>query len=679
MLSLRLFLAAGVFVVVLAGCGGEAPDEDGASELMSTPTTEAPTATTAATTPSPELSPTSEPTATEPAPSATVSEVGESVQYEHVASWGEPVIPQLPEDVHVAADGTIYTVDSARGEVQVLGPDGQLIDRWDAKASDTVSESDQPAFPILVTGDMSGNIYTFDGVIRRVSKFDSEGALLAEYIFENRNEPIRDLEFGSDGRLYAVTAGEPHQRMTPPPLGVYIFDQDLNEVAFWEAPEDVVPFGITFDNGLAHILTTTPAVDKPDIPQPSHVVTTDPAAYDPANWTANVMEIEPQAHFDGILAGPDGRLFVIHENDGGHPEEAPTAFYEIDATGALVRSWEVEDQRMVAFESAPGVDVGPDGLIYFADPASNRVLKISPDGAIEDELSDVGPARFAAPYGIAVGPDGNVFVADDGLGRVAIFDADGTFITERIYPVTFPHFLPTPNDIAVAENGDIHYVSARSIPAKAWLRIEPSGEVTTIEVDKFMSAEPGEGHFIFTPSSIAIGPDGVAYIAMDEQRWVRSYSTDGEFVEQWPAEDGSGLKSRAVAAGPNEVFALAGTVSSGSDRIDTAIIVPIGGDPAADAVASLPVNPLGDVDDATVGLIRTFTIDDEGNFYALAWESGDVIKLAPDGTFISRWSALVDGASDPHQLRDIAVDAEGRVFVIDGAARQVHVFAPVTG
>ena len=101
-----------------------------------------------------------------------------------------------------------------------------------------------------------------------------------------------------------------------------------------------------------------------------------------------------------------------------------------------------------------GMDMAPDGSLYFADSYSHRVRRISPDGIVRTIAGsgpfnkpvcgsggsyvfggysgDGGPATSAtmdSPHDVTIGPDGLPYIADSSNSRVRRINADGTITT----------------------------------------------------------------------------------------------------------------------------------------------------------------------------------------------------------------------------------------------------------
>jgi hypothetical protein len=102
-----------------------------------------------------------------------------------------------------------------------------------------------------------------------------------------------------------------------------------------------------------------------------------------------------------------------------------------------------------------GIAAGPDGNIWFAERASNKIGMIDlADGTYAFTEFDI-PTDNTQPVGIVAGPDGNVWFTESGYGQIASIDvAGGTYaITE--YPL--PGVFPFPQAIIAGPDGNMWF------------------------------------------------------------------------------------------------------------------------------------------------------------------------------------------------------------------------------
>jgi sugar lactone lactonase YvrE len=284
-----------------------------------------------------------------------------------------------------------------------------------------------------------------------------------------------------------------------------------------------------------------------------------------------------------IELAPDGKLYVA---DWGNELIRTVTMSGVVATVAGdrgVRGHADGRGSAARFTTAYDIAVGADGIAYVADTFNYSIRKITGDlvttlaGAPNRGANIDGPAsvaRFTYPYGIVAAPDGTLFVTDGGLGT----------------PIR---------------------------------RVSPSGVVTTFAgsyAEAGSADGPGAAARFRGASALALGPNGVLYVADTLNHTVRAITPDGE------------VSTVAGAAGQNG-FANG---------------------PAADARFDEPAG---------------IAVDAEGNVFVSDRWNRVIRRITPNGTV----STLAGTYNTPGGL---AFDSSGYLYVADTAGAAVFVIAP---
>jgi DNA-binding beta-propeller fold protein YncE len=175
-----------------------------------------------------------------------------------------------------------------------------------------------------------------------------------------------------------------------------------------------------------------------------------------------------------VSSDRDGRIYLLQRGDQADP------VIVLDRTGKVLRSW-----GRGRYVMPHGIRVDPLGHVWTTDAASSKVIEYDARGAVLHEIAVGGqpvPCRndFCGTTDVAFLPDGHVLIADGyANARVLEYTRDGR---------------------KVAEWG---------------------------------TAGTGPGQFRL-PHSIAVGTDGVVYVADRENGRVQRFTRQGGYLGEWP-------------------------------------------------------------------------------------------------------------------------------------------------
>jgi sugar lactone lactonase YvrE len=336
-------------------------------------------------------------------------------------------------------------------------------------------------------------------------------------------------------------------------------------------------------------------------------------------------------------------------------------------------------------------------LLTSCGPQAPQVTTLAGDGrGFADGKGEA--AQFDSPLDVTADEKGNVYVADSANHRVRLIapsgavttlagsaevgDADGVGSAARFSSIT---------GIALAPSGVVFLAdSVEMDPHPMRVRaLTPAGEVSTLAGGTEAGYTDGKGSAAFfrTPANLTIDKDGNIYVADTNNHRIRLVKADGA-VSTFAGPVGSGyaagykdgMASEAKFNSPRGVAVDAAgnlyVVDTGNHCIrkitpDGQVTTLAGSKEAgyADGVGA----------EARFNFPADIAVDAQGNLYVADTANHRIRKITPEGVVStlagSGQAGFADGAADAAQFRapeGIAVDARGNVYVADTGNNRIR-------
>ncbi len=196
-----------------------------------------------------------------------------------------------------------------------------------------------------------------------------------------------------------------------------------------------------------------------------------------------------------VAADKAGNIYTIHRPTD--PKADPIVV--VDSRGRFLRSW-----GKGAFAIPHGIKVDAAGNVWAVDAHTSKVFKFTPAGRLLLEIS-VGDipnpaAAFCGATDVAFGRSGHIFVSDGYCnGRVVEYDAGGRKLRQWGARGTGPGEFENAHSIAIGADG-VLYVADRENDRLQWF-----------DQDGRFLGQKAFGGKVF---SVAIGPAGQLYVGL---------------------------------------------------------------------------------------------------------------------------------------------------------------------
>lgn len=247
----------------------------------------------------------------------------------------------------------------------------------------------------------------------------------------------------------------------------------------------------------------------------------------------------------GLAADAAGNVYVADSLNHGIRRITPTGVVSTVAGQTSRRGYDDGPAGSARLNYPNGLAIAPDGSVYFAEEYNGIVRKLSPSGEVRTIAGTAGhngwsdgsgaSVHFGQPYSVAVDAEGMVYVADFGTDVIRKMTPEGVVTTIAGKAGTsgsddgqgVSARFRGPEGVAVDRNGTVYVADTFNHTIR---RISKEGVVTTVAGSAGNTGATdgmGEAARFNTPRALAVGPDGVLYVADTNNYLIRRVTPAG--------------------------------------------------------------------------------------------------------------------------------------------------------
>lgn len=540
-----------------------------------------------------------------------------------------------PHGIAVDRSGTVYITDIEKRQVLKFRADGSYQASWPVPSRSAGGF----ATPRDVALDDAGNVYVADMAGDCVLVFDAEGNLRNRW----------GARGAGPGELYS-------------PLGLAIARQSIFVLDFcqrvqrfdlsgmfqagWSlfdgsAADFPCAFGIDVDrHGAVWVVEQTKNRLRKFDSDGNLLLSLDDAGATPGSLQ------EPIA----VAVGPSGIVLVAESSDD--------RVQMFDSNGRFLLQWSLVTPCATPYGSTPiGIAAPRTGVVLILDATNSRVLEYHLERTTSERdwwtWGQFGgdPGGFYQPRGIAV--DRGVVYVSDLYSRVQAFSLEGDFLRQVGSPGEGEGQLLYPTGLAVAE-GLLFVADGRNQRVLVFDSLgEPRGS---------FRIENGPENQQASPRGIATDVAGNLYVCAASAR-IDVFTTAGAFLRSFGvAGTGPGMLTDALDVGvlPDGTVLVADSGCRCVQRYDASGVF----------LGNFVVYPSGS------GSPRGLHVAPDGRVFVST--SSRIFEYDEAGTPVSSWGGAGVCRGEFSDARDLAADAEGRLFVVDSGNHRIQVFVRPT-
>lgn len=307
-------------------------------------------------------------------------------------------------------------------------------------------------------------------------------------------------------------------------------------------------------------------------------------------------------------------------------------------------------------------------LLYVADTKNNRVLKMDDVGNALAVFKQAGSKALQAPQGVYVDDNGDIYIADTGNSRIVHLKADGTFVREFGKPESeklADVAVYSPTKIAVSHTGGLYVLMGENI-----MNVDDSGAF------RGFIGQTNIG-FDFLDWLLRI-------VASDQQKRVISKRTAASYDNFYLHDGLLYACSRDTVEGQikllnsigNNIYRKQGTISDSSGGIKRIISRFFTGNTISKPfrfgemvlVDGKPEQPI----------FSDITVDQNGIVTVIEKQSGRFYQYDQSGNLLAVFGGLGTRRGQLAIPSSLAVDSQGKLYVLDSSYGNIQIFEPTT-
>jgi large repetitive protein len=263
------------------------------------------------------------------------------------------------------------------------------------------------------------------------------------------------------------------------------------------------------------------------------------------------------------------------------------------------------------------------------------------------------PGHFSFPQNLATDEQGNVYVTDLGNKRVQKFNQDGTFLVAWGSSGMGSGQFHQPAGI-IEFNGTVFVVDTQ-------LHRIQTFDLEGNFISKWGEEGSDQGQFLL-PNGIAAGVNGTIYVVDTGNQRIQSFTPDGQFISEFGesgTEEGEFVTPIGIAVDYQENIFVS---DPGKNKIfkynsDGTFLQSYGPN-----FAGLTMMPQG------------LDIDPSGDIYVTDTTHDRIILISQEGSTLSTWGSMGIENGQFKMPKDIALDNNGHLFVVDSNAHRIQKF-----